>query len=457
MTDVAVTRLPRTTARAIGVGGLLATLAVVAAAPLAGAGALAGGLFAVGALGLARGRRAQALGAAALVLGIAGAIGAVHVAAVRGIGTVALAVVMAVVGASLAFAAAGGVPRVTRSRGVPTLLYGALVAGAAAVCWFVATTAPRVLSNWLARTALVDVVGAIAALTAIAVAALFALPLAAIGRPRRRAPTVYARRRLAAAIAVVGLLAIGGLWLLGFDFPTEGLGDAVAASTAVRGLLVAGGCVGVAVVATGLFLRVAYHQSGLAGFGHLGALIGATAGIGLVAGVAAVAPGVDPHAWTVPALFGTTAGACLAGSLVVLTYRDWLAGGGGPGAPTFLALGLGTAAVVLATAAAGTGATAGLGLAHLATLVALAGALFVARAGRVGRGLAVAVGPDAVARRTQLVHVGWTGAVAVVGLVATGVGYWLATVVAPTLSVPATAGAAAGIVGIGAAAWLLLR
>lgn len=91
-----------------------------------------------------------------------------------------------------------------------------------------------------------------------------------------------------------------------------------------------------------------------------------------------------------------------------------------------------------------------------ATFVALAAASFVYDAGRYGRTLAREVGSEA-SRRAQLVRLGWSGAVAVVGVPVAAVGLVGTTVLAPTLSVPATAGVVAAVTAIAAGAWLLLR
>jgi hypothetical protein len=123
-----------------------------------------------------------------------------------------------------------------------------------------------------------------------------------------------------------------------------------------------------------------------------------------------------------------------------------------------VALALCASGVIAGTSAAhGSGPATGTDLAGVSALIAIAAGVFVFRAGRFGQRLGAEVGRAGATRRPQLVRLGWFGVVTALGLVVAVGGLWIATVFAPTLSVPAAAGLLAGTVGLFAGLWLLLQ
>jgi len=123
-----------------------------------------------------------------------------------------------------------------------------------------------------------------------------------------------------------------------------------------------------------------------------------------------------------------------------------------PPATTLLAAALGGQAVAVAgqTEAGTVSAVDG-----VVTLAVLTAALFVYAAGQYGRTVTGEVG-SATGRRPQLVWLGWSGLVGVVGLVVAATLYWIATTFTAVLSGPSRVGVLAGITALAAVTWLLL-
>lgn len=459
--SAAVEGIPGTTARAVAVVGLVAALVVAGFEPIAGLGALAGGLLAGGVLGTGASPRRLFVSGAVTVTGVAGAIGALWITTSRGVATVALGIPMVVLGASIVVSFAGGLPAVAVRRLPAAGLYTALVAGATAVGWLAVVEGWALLAAWFATTTAGSLVAATMVVGVLVVAGVLAVPVASVARPATRETVTRGRNALTVVVGALAVVLAVGLTLAPLFGPTAAVVAFLTESPGVRLGVAVVGFVGVVTLAVGGFLRLAHEIAALSGFEHVAVVAGAALGAGLTAGATHVAAtasfdgGLTVTA-AVATVLGATAVVCLAGAVVASTYRSWLSAGTAPGVSTTTALALlGCGLAVGATDAAGWSPAPG--WPHLVALVAIAAGLVVYRAGRVGRDVVASVGPDNATRRPQLVHLGWTGAVAGVGLLVAAAGYWVAAVVAPTLSVPATLGAIGGLAAVSAGAWLLLR
>ncbi|WP_408959514.1 hypothetical protein [Natrinema sp. 74] len=453
-------RLPATTRRAIALAAGVGTLALAVFEPMVVLGVGLGLALAVS-IGLFAGSyRRVALGSAFVPLIVGGGIVAVAVigAPVPGLVT-AVSMIVAV-------AAAGVVtgwprPAVLVRAGAATLC-AAVVAAAAALLALGVDSAggPRSALDavlWVTGDGMVGTGVAIGAACVTVIGALVLVPQAAVTRPQDRSSYVSSRNGLAAAIAVATVLALAALFVLAilssFAAPLRDLADAIGHSAVVHGLLTTVTAVAIAVSAFAVVVRWSWLYTEQRRNVVVPIVAGAVAGVGFAA---AGAIGVTGSAGRSAVFLGATA--------VVLGLgwsAAWVAEGAMrkntlPAIATVLAVALAAGGVVV-------GATVDvvtLGLETVraggATVVAIATASFAFDAGRYGRGLGREIGPSA-SRRPQLVRLGWSAAVAGVGLLAAALGLAVATLLAPTLSIPATAGAVAALLALLAGAWLLVR
>lgn len=478
--------LPRATTVAVTVVTVVGLAALAAPRPVLGAGALAGVAVAVAVRGLGRSSWWTALAAAALPLGAFGLV--VTLWLPSSVPTFALTVVAVVVGFSLVGVVAGRLG----GRQVELVAASAVVnvVGLVSVGWLTAelrgagsvtTTLLWVtaegaggLAVWVLAAGVVTAATAVALPTATT-ASLRGQPLElprGSGLPATAAGT-------AAALAVglgVGVLIPG----------VEVVVDAVAASTAVRLLVVGYTLVTVTVAAVAVLARATWFLGWVPSIVPLG--VGSLTGAVAVAALATTISAGSGQSFVgvfLPTLVGVVAVGGIAYLVVgrsdvdgaptgfsssqqVLGRRGQSRTPGTAGGPALLSLpfpgwrqlGPGTAvpvglvggAVVVALEMDKT-----LAVGQVGVLVAIASALFVHALVRRGRAVAGAVGVDNVATLPQAVWVGWTGVLAVVGLVVGVVGIVLADVLTVALSAPATVGVVLALVALVAGVRLLVR
>lgn len=462
--------LPRTTATAVVLATALCALALSYRVPLAGLSTALGALVAVAVSRLSGSGRALTVGAAvapvaALVLTIT--VVALEQSSLGGFATPLLGLVagLAVVGA------VGDVSRADLQPVGWVWLLSGLAVAATGVLAFLAWRLGGGWSLWaalrwpLGRSGVGLVVSF--ALAAVAVAGGVSLfPLAAVTTPARRAAVADAQHRLwrtvlgmlpIAAVAAV-LLALAGvldaLASVGWLRSLLGGVTVLFGALAVVGLLVdqSWRSAGERVKPIFGWIMTADRSTGRMRNPVVAVVAGLAVGVALLVGPAIAAEGASPTTQTVLAV---TAAVLVGAGVLALA----LARSGHliplPIPSTVAASALGTQAV-LVTLAAQTRTVDGPTLEGVATLCALAAAVFVAVAGWHGTTLAREAGGTA-RRRPQLVWLGWSGTVAVVGLlVAVGL-YWVATAFPPVLSGPARIGVLAGLAALSAVVWLLLR
>ncbi|QCS43759.1 hypothetical protein [Natrinema versiforme] len=454
-------RLPPTTRRGIALAAGIGALALALAEPLVAAGVLVGiGLAAAVGLSASSYRRV-AVASALLPIVVLGGV------AVVGLAGAPIAALSALVGVILGLTAGG----VLGGEPTPVAL---LRAGAAALCSAVVAGGVALLAAGIdtlggAGPALEAVPwltgygpsGLFLALVAAAVAvasALFLVPPAAFTVPSRRDAYDGTRNALTRMIGVAAALAIAVLAVLTmlspFAPPLESLVDAVAGSVVVRGPLAAVTGVAAVVAVSAAVVRGAWVQTDGRRNATVAIVVGAVSGVGLaVAGVGSLG---SVETTLVAAGFGATAIVLGVGWLVAWLYEGAVLQDDAPDPVTALAGALAAGGIVA-------GSTVDAVLLDLETVrtgaaafVPIAAALFTYDVGRYGRTLAREIGPDA-SRRPQLVRLGWSGAIAVVGVLVAALGLAGAAVFAPTLSVPATAGVIGAVAAVLGGTWLLVR
>lgn len=454
-------RLPPTTGRAIALAAGIGALALVLAEPLVAGGVLVG-LGLAAAVGLSAGSsRRVAVASALLPLIVLGGV------AVIGPAGAPIAALMALVGALLGLAAGG----VLRGEPTPVAL---LRVGAAALCSAIVAAGVALLTVWIdtlggAGSALAAVpwltgyglsglvLALVAAVVAVA-AALFLVPPAAVTVPSRR--DTYDRTRnaltrgagIATVLAIVVLAVLTALSL--FVPPLESVVASIAGSVVVRGSITAVTGIAAIIAMFAVVVRGAWIQTNERQNATVPIVVGSVSGVGLAfAGVWSLGS-VGTN--VVAVAFGAMAIALGVGWLVAWLYQGAVLRGDAPAPGTVLAGSLAAGGIA-------TGATVDTVVLDLetirvgvATVVPIAAALFAYDVSRYGRTLASEIGSHA-SRRPQLVRVGWSGAMATAGVLVAALGLAGAAVLAPTLSVPATAGMIGALVAIGGGTWLLVR
>ena len=462
--------LPTTAARGIAVAAAVGALALAGrdVAVLVGFGS--GLAFGTTLRGFGGSHRRVTASAASLPIPVFAVVAAIAAAATpwAGIRPVAAALVLAgvLVGTASALTVQGWPSRSAFLRSGTAALTAAVVVGIAAA--FATRIDPagglrpaieRFL--WLPGTGVRGLVGWVVLAGLAAAGGAVAVPSAALADPYRRAERVEVRDGLAwtvvaaAGFAVVAL-AVTAL-LARLVPPLETVLAGVTGSYAVRGLLAAIALSGVALagvagVARHSWLRPSGRENTVvpivvgSGVGAVGCV---AAGAGLGAG--GVAPAI------VAVLLGGVAVALGAGWLVLWWCSEALETSGLPAPPIVVAAALAGGGVTVAATSDATASGGDAVRAALPALVSIAAALFAYDVGRYGRTIGREIGLDGARRRPQLVRLGWSGAVAVVGVVVAAGGLWAATAFALTLSVPATVGVLVGVGGVLGAARLLLR
>ncbi|MXV63653.1 hypothetical protein GS429_16620 [Natronorubrum sp. JWXQ-INN-674] len=456
----AVDGLPATTARAITIAALVGTLALAGydRAVLGGIGI--GLAFAAVSRWFAGPHRRVAVAAALLPVIVIGAVAGLARTLDPTSGAL---VVVASVTAAAAGATATGWPSSTAVRRIGTAaIIAAAVAAILAVLGHGIDTAGGIgpaaeTVLWLPGSGISGVlVWIVAAGLALAVGSV-ALPSAAFTTPRYADSSIAMRNTLALTVVfAAGLafvsLSVGTLFAR-YVFSMESLIAGVAGSGVARGLLAAVALFGVTLTALGLVVGYVWNLvadgSGAIVAVAVGTVFGTTGAF--VGTVGAVAPGGQDD--LVAPLFGAIAVVLGAGWLAMKHGTRLIAAT--PDPATVIAVGLAAGSVTVGTTSDAADVTV-FGTV-LPSLVALAAGLFVYDVGRYGRTLGREIGLEGASRRPQLVRVGWSGAVAAVGVPIAAGGLWIGTVLAPALSVPATAGVVAGVTAVVGGAWLLLR
>jgi hypothetical protein len=445
-------RIPRTSARAVALAAVLGALALTAHEPRVGLGVLSGGAVAA-AVAVSTGGHSPALAAALFPAGVLGTVGVLAFAS--GVGPVALVLVAVAVPLGVGLSVVvlgGGSPAQLREVGTVSLYAAVVAAGgpsaaAAEVLW---ATGRGAFGLGLA----VVVAG-------LAVSAgVTAIPPAALAAPENR--TRATEMRTAAAWAgIVGSL--GAVALLAVLLVVAPLGsvprevvDWLLATPLVRGVLLGLAGLGIGLASVSLLARWSWGNAPRPPEPVFAVAGGTVCGFVAISALLVVVGGPRPASeWT--GIFSVSALLFGAAWIVLSGYADALETGVAPAARTVVAVALGANGAIIGTTAAYQGEAAGTSVAGLAALVAFAAGFFVYRAGSFGRTLGTEVGTAGATRRTQLVRLGWLGAVTALGLAVAAGGLWVATVVAPTLSVPAAAGVVVGTVALVAGIWLLLR
>ncbi|WP_254763020.1 hypothetical protein [Natrinema marinum] len=453
-------RPPSTTRRALVLAAGVGTLALAVFDPTVLLGVVLGAGLAVAIELFADSNRRVAV-ASALVPIVAGGI----VAAVARSGA-PIAAVVAVAGAVIAVA--GGVvvagwPRPgVLVRVSSAALSGALVAGGAALLALGVDAAGGPLPAlsavvWATGDGFVGLCVAIGVACVAVVAALVLVPPAAVTGPRGRKSYVSSRNGLVVAIVFATGLALAALFALAFLFDfvlsLEGVTDAIVRNAVVRGLLATVTVASAVLAVFAVVVRWSWLYTDRRRNVAVPVVVGAVAGAGFAA-VGAI--GVTGSATRSAMFLGATAlalgfGWSAAWVLEGARRRDEI-----PATETVLAGTLAAGGVAVGVSVDVVSLDLETARAGIATLVSIAAAAFAYDAGRYGRVLGREIGPGA-SRRPQLVGLGWRAAVAGVGVPVAGVGVLFATVLAPTLSVPATAGVLAALLALLAGAWVLVR
>ncbi|TYL40042.1 hypothetical protein CV102_00215 [Natronococcus pandeyae] len=452
--SAAGSRLPTTTARAVVVAAVVGTVALAAHEPVVVAAVLGGTALAATTVGFDGSLRRVALASALLPTVVLGTLAVVAQSAGP------TAVVLVFVGVTLGLGI-GGV--VVGSPSSAALRRAGIAAGAAAAVVVAGglfalgletsaqSQSPVDAAIWLTRDGLSGLfVGIVVAALAVA-GGLLAVPPAAFATPASHDARVAARDALVRSVVLGGVVLAVGLLLVaavGWVFP---LVVAVADSAIVRGLLALVTASGLGLAALGIVVRRSWPRSSREN-AIIPIVVGGVCGIVLLLGLA-----VGVLGWSVvtPLSTGTVVALGVGGALA--WYVGILGKDGLPGPVGVIAGALAAGAVVLGALADG-GAT-GLEAVRTGTtpFVALAASLLVYDLGRYGRGLAYEIGPEGATPRPQLVRFAWSATVAAVGVVVAAVGLWSATLLEPTLSVPATAGVLAGVVAVVIGVRFLLR
>lgn len=454
-------RLPPATAWAITVAAVVGTLGLIGYEPLVAVGLLPGLGLALARSGFDGSYARVTLASAFLPVAV---LGTIAVAALAG-GPVSglLTIAGTVVGATAPGVVTGRSTTTAFVRAGAAALCAAVVgAGAASIAVSIESLGgvrPVIATIlWLTGEGPTGLLIAIGAAGAAAVGSLFVVPPAAFARPSGRGSYVRTRNAVAWSIAIATAVVVAGLGavvvLSGFVPPLQPLVAALGDSTVGRGLATGAVGVGLAVALYGAVVRASWLHSTEPGNAVVPIVVGGVAGIA-VPFAAMVGVGVAPI--DAAALFGVTAVVLGVGWLGAWGYADAVSMGHAPSRATALAIAL---------AVGGVGAAASVEVAALdletaragaATFVALAAGTFTYDVGQYGLALTREVGAEGASRRPQLVRLGWSGAVAVVGVPVASLGVLGAAVLAPTLSIPATAGVIAAVTAVLGGAWLLFR
>lgn len=458
-------RLPSTTARAIVLAAVAGTLALTVHDPMAAAGIVAGLALAATIRGFAGSLWRVTLASAvlpAVVLGVVAAFGSAT-------GALGITLLLAgtVVGVALGYINAAW-PTQSELLRAGT---GALSAGIAAciaavlVSWAATVDGLQPMLEavlWATGHGIAGLLGWIVVAGLLLASGLLVVPSAAFTEPRRRNAHVALRRLLLwrLVIGVVLLLVVLVLTALVAAFvpPVQSLLEGIAGSTVVRGLITAVVVSGAGLTVLGGIARNSWSRTDERGNAIIAVIVGSVFGVG----ASAVAAGIGTHAGPIGSndatvLFGASAVVLGGGWFVMWWYADAIETVGTPDPANMIAAGLavGVVAIAASTDSAATGVEAV--RTAVPSLVALAAGLFAYDVGRYGRALAQEIGSAGASRRPQLARIGWSGVVAAVAVLVAAGGLWLATVVSPTLSVPATAGVLIAVVTIAVGARLLLR
>lgn len=459
MTDHA-DRLPTTTARAIVVAALVATLALATHDVRIVGGVLSGLVLAAMFRGFAGSRWRVALVSGALPTAVFVPIAGLGGADSTGAGVA----IVGVVGLTIGFVATEWPTEPELRRAGAAALSGAVGAGVVAILLFRAATAGGVGSALAAvlqgtGDGLFGLSVAIVVPGAAVIAAVFAVPMAVSGQSdREAAQSVRNGLAVLTIIAVIGLLLLLPITVAIAAVLPSGVSLllGIADSIAVRGLFATVTLCGLLVAVLGVAVRLSWRRTTGGGNAIAPILAGAVVGIAAFAlgtvGVAVRTGSIDVVLSRVTA----TALVLGAGWLALWWWAEIFETVGTPD-PAFVT----ATALVAGGVAIQTSGDPVVGLdavrTGLPSLVAIAAGLFVYDVGRYGRTLADEIGLEGASRRPQLVRVGWSAAITAVSLPVAVVALWLVTVAAPTLSVSATAGVLAGLGAVGVGSWLLLR
>ncbi|TYT63249.1 hypothetical protein [Natrialba swarupiae] len=452
-------RLPTETAGAVALAAVVGTVALSLVEPTTAVGTLAGGVLAATLLGFGRSHRhvvVRSALVAVVVLGTVGTAGAVGEPIA--IGTMAVGVV---IGIGLCGALAGPPePSARRRAGLAAFVTGALTAGLVPVALGVelAGGVGAALSSalWVAEPTVTGLVSSILLGGLAAALAVIAVPPAMCTVPQRRERYITVRRSFVASIAIATAVTVAAVLVVAMLTALTPLAslllEVLVGSSLVRALCLLVTVVGAGVACLGFVVRRAWSQTTARSDATVAILAGT--GVGTVTPfLAALAVGETVVTATeLTALYGVTA-LVLGVTLIVAPWYGEVVRADGPVGPTALLAGsLVLGAVVVAATAEATAFLVG-----VAALLALTAACFVYDVGRYGRTIALEIGSIGVDRRPQLVRIAWSGALGVVAVPVGVAGLWIATVLAPTLSVPATIGVFAGLAAVGVGAWVLWR
>ncbi|MBZ6493651.1 hypothetical protein [Natrinema longum] len=455
--------VPTTTRWAIAIAATVGAIALAVHEPLVIGGVLLGvGLAA--ALGSFAGSNRRVLIASALLPIVV--LCSVAVVALAGASGAALVTILGAIIALFACGVVLGQPRPSAlSRLVTATLCSSILAGGATLL-AVGIDATGGLRSTLAATLWLTGRGMSGAILAVVVAALaavvalFLVPPAAVTTPSRRSAYADTRNALAIGVGVTTTLAVVGLAiLLGLSWYVpllEAVVDAIAGSGVVRGLLATVTTVALALAAVATAVRGSWVQTASRRNVAVAIVAGTVPGVAVPFGATIGHGGAETT--LVATFFGATAVVLGIGWLIAWLYEGLVTSGDIDRLQPAIVLAGALAAGGLVTGASAEPATLGLETvrAGTATFGSLAAALFTYDLGRYGHTLAREIGPSA-SPRPQLVRVGWSGAVAAVGVPIAALGVAGAALLAPTLSIPATAGVVAALGAIVAGTWLLAR
>lgn len=453
-------RFPTATRGALALAAAVGTLALVAAAPMVVLGALAG--VVLGAVVPSfDGSSRRVTVAAGLVP--AGTFAAIAVVGVSGslLGTT-LAVIGLVVGIVTGTIISGNTTATAAERAGTAALYSGLVAGVLTIFAFaVAET-----GVWAALTSLAWITGGgevgitlwiILAGFAV-VAAILSLPPSMFAAPSRRESYLEARKSLASWLLVGAVLVILASLVLvtgvRFVFGVGPTASTLVESTGLRVVFVLLTVAGLVVAAFGLSVRPSWFET----TGRENRIVPIT--VGAVCGAVVpfsvlFAAGVDPRVVVGP-LFGGGSLVLVIGWALAWGWSEGIQTDSEPKGATTLAVALVFGGIVVGTTVDGiTGLESA--LTGVATLVAVAAGLFAYDVDRYGRTLVGEVDWEGTAPEPQIVRIAWSALIAGVGVVVAAGGLLVATLVAPTLSVPATVAVLAGLAAVVAGAWTLSR
>ncbi|SDK06130.1 hypothetical protein [Natronorubrum texcoconense] len=458
-------RLPSTTARAVVFAAVVGTLALTVHDPMAAVGIVAGLALAATMRGFAGSLWRVTVASAvlpAVVLGVVAAFGS----ATGALG-IALLLVGTVVGVALGYIdAAWPTQSVVLRTGTAAMSAGIAACIAVVLLFWTATVGgiqPMLeAALWATGHGIAGLLGWIVIAGLLLAGGLLVVPSAAFTEPRRRDGHVALRRLLLWRLVIGAILLLVGLVLTAlvaaFVPPIQSLLEGIAGSTVVRGLTVVIAVSGAVLTVLGAVARNSWYRTDERGNAVVAVVVGSAFGVG----ASAVAAGIGTRAGPIGSgeatvLFGATAVVLGGGWFVLWWYAKTMETVGTPDPASTIAAGLavGVVAIAASTDSPATGVEAA--RTAVPSLVALAAGLFAYDVGRYGRVLAREIGSAGASRRPQLARIGWSGIVATVAVPIAAGGLWLATVVSPTLSVPATAGVLTAVVTIVVGARLLLR